>query len=816
MSSPEVERFEVTEDDLANEFYPRMGRRQTKNQAIYGMWADNDSDDERPGFGKSNRRNKDMTAPIGFVSGGFKEGDKITKNERDADNTDSDSGEEVPIPKQRKQKSGPYPGFGHKDQTKEFGGWEKYTRGIGQKLLHKMGYEQGKGLGKTHQGITTPVEAKLRKGRAAVGAYGTERTERSLRDFPVYDSEEEEEKQFKNELHQWKKKSEGQVAKKKPKYVYKTAQELIETGGKSKKSLPNRSSKVKVIDMTGKEQKVMTGYHSISQRHDRPEEDEDITMPEPSRKKAFAMPELIHNLNILVDMAEEEIIVNDRKLRYESDHIINMKHEKERVDTVCEQEEIQLQKLQKVMEIVETCEERTKPGCENPLTLPECAKIFKCLQDDFYEEYKMYDLASLSVALVFPMVKDFFKDWDPWKDPSHGVTTIKEWQYVLEDYNNKYNTSLHNMNIFQRLLWDIWLPFVRTAILKWNPRNYDPPIELLETWKPVVPSWMMENIIDQLVLPRILQEVENWNPLTDPVPLHSWLHPWLPLMGDKLEPCYPPIRHKLANALTNWHPSDSSAKVILQPWLKVFKPGHTEAFLVKHILPKLGMCMQELVINPHQQMLESWHWVMSWSDVLPIKHMVAMLERTFFPKWLQVLCTWMSNMPNYEEITKWYLGWKSLFSEEYRNYPPITEHFKKALELMNRAVSGHFQPGVKENIAYFTHTERRQMLDTPPTKPPLPPPPPPSLIKTEPDFTTARSASPSSSFASNFKGLVEKMAQENNILFMPLPGKTQEAKQVYKFGKFQVYVDRNVLFVFENEQWIPISIQKMVDKAIGT
>ena len=37
MSSPEVERFEVTEADLANEFYPRAGRRQTKNQAIYGI-----------------------------------------------------------------------------------------------------------------------------------------------------------------------------------------------------------------------------------------------------------------------------------------------------------------------------------------------------------------------------------------------------------------------------------------------------------------------------------------------------------------------------------------------------------------------------------------------------------------------------------------------------------------------------------------------------------------------------------------------------------------------------------------------------------
>ena len=35
MSSPEVERFEVTEDDLEHEFNPRR-RRQTKNQAIYG------------------------------------------------------------------------------------------------------------------------------------------------------------------------------------------------------------------------------------------------------------------------------------------------------------------------------------------------------------------------------------------------------------------------------------------------------------------------------------------------------------------------------------------------------------------------------------------------------------------------------------------------------------------------------------------------------------------------------------------------------------------------------------------------------------
>ncbi len=37
MSSPEVESFEVTEDDLLNEFNPNRRRfRQSKNKAIYG------------------------------------------------------------------------------------------------------------------------------------------------------------------------------------------------------------------------------------------------------------------------------------------------------------------------------------------------------------------------------------------------------------------------------------------------------------------------------------------------------------------------------------------------------------------------------------------------------------------------------------------------------------------------------------------------------------------------------------------------------------------------------------------------------------
>ncbi|XP_028309735.1 zinc finger CCCH-type with G patch domain-containing protein [Gouania willdenowi] len=48
-----------------------------------------------------------------------------------------------------------------------FGGWEAHTRGIGSKLMMKMGYEYGKGLGKMQEGRVEPVMAVvLPKGKS--------------------------------------------------------------------------------------------------------------------------------------------------------------------------------------------------------------------------------------------------------------------------------------------------------------------------------------------------------------------------------------------------------------------------------------------------------------------------------------------------------------------------------------------------------------------------------------------------------------------------------------------------------------------------
>ncbi|KFV77367.1 Tuftelin-interacting protein 11 [Dryobates pubescens] len=817
----EMESFEVSDWDLQNEFNPhRQRHRQTKEEATYGVWAERDSDEERPSFG--GKRSRDYSAPVNFISAGLKKSAAEDLSEEDSDEDEKPvKQEEIPkefVPKKLKTGGNFKPsqkGFvGGTKSFVDFGSWERHTKGIGQKLLQKMGYVPGRGLGKNAQGIINPIEAKQRKGKGAVGAYGSERTSQSLQDFPVVDSEEEAEEEFQKELSQWRKDPNG--GKKKPKYSYKTVEELKAKGRINKKlSAPQKElSQVKVIDMTGREQKVYYSYSQISHKHNIPDDSPQQPLGKDSKPQGFALPELEHNLQLLIDITEQEIIQNDRQLQYERDMVINLSHELEKVAEVLSHEEKAISNLSKVLEVVEECERRMQPGCENPLTLDECAKVFETLQDKYYEEYRMSDRVDLAVAIVYPLMKDYFKNWDPLKDCTYGTEIIAKWKSLLEnDQLLSHGGQDLSTDAFHRLMWEIWMPCVRTIVAQWQPRNCGAMVDFLDSWVNVVPIWMLENILDQLVFPKLQKEVESWNPLTDTVPIHSWIHPWLPLMQARLEPLYSPIRNKLANALQKWHPSDSSAKLILQPWKDVFTPGSWEAFMVKNIVPKLGMCLNELIINPHQQHMDAFYWVIDWEGMISVSSLVGLLEKHFFPKWLQVLCSWLSNSPNYEEITKWYLGWKSMFSDQVLAHPSIKDKFNEALDIMNRAVSSSVggwlvlmalpkwlaavRLGLDPALPVMRHFQCGAMQE-----------------RREAETMAQRGiGAAAGAVPMNFKDLIQTKAEEHNIVFMPVIGKRHEGKQLYTFGRIVIYIDRGVVFVQGEKTWVPTSLQSLIDMA---
>uniref|UniRef100_A0A1B6D3D3 G-patch domain-containing protein n=4 Tax=Clastoptera arizonana TaxID=38151 RepID=A0A1B6D3D3_9HEMI len=810
MSEDEVEAFEITDYDLANEFnIKRPGRGLSKNEQIYGMWADDSGDEgpsQRRGFGKSKSKSsfrKDYSAPVNFVAGGIQQAgknkEKLPLHEEDEDDekdemhrhggSSSDSSEEdepqrnfrnltvnnidgdiAGLRKKRHQ-------FNPALANKGVGDWERHTKGIGAKLLLQMGFQPGKGLGKDLQGIQAPIEATLRKGRGAIGAYGPEKNQK-VADLPKKDKKDEDKDSDK--ISQWRK-EDGTSKKKKVRYVYKSIEDVLDQSkqpGKKRREF-NELSKVKVIDMTGPEQRVLSGYHAISSVQ-KPSDQWEIR----KEKKFvnFELPELQHNLNLLVDMCEEAIVLNDKNLRYAEDQCVALESEVESLNKINLQETASISTLENVMRIVE----RLVSGTEkNSLSLKEASDLFIELQEKYYTEYCAYEIGSLASSVIRPLLKDCLAGWSPLKEPTKPITVFQQWKSILEQDPSHRLSIASTQDPFHRLLWDAWMPSIRIAVNAWQCRNCDVMIELLETWIPILPGWILDNILQQLILPRLQHDVEEWNPLTDTVPIHKWIHPWVPLLGKHLSTIiFPIIRHKLSSALVSWHPSDCSARLMLQPWVGVFSQGEMDGFLVNNIVPKLHQTLQEFVVNPHQQHLDNWNWVMEWKELLPAHIMASVLDKSFFPKWLQVLTLWLNLTPNYDQVTNWYTGWKGLMSEKLMSQPVIKEHFRSALDLMNRSVGGKVS-----QQSLQPETSRSQGM--------------------------AECLQTAAQIPQGFKDLIQKRCEERGIVWLPIPNRFREGKQIYRCGNLQVYIDRNVLFVCDSSGlWNPTSINKLMDIAV--
>lgn len=60
--------------------------------------------------------------------------------------------------------------------------------------------------------------------------------------------------------------------------------------------------------------------------------------------------------------------------------------------------------------------------------------------------------------------------------------------------------------------------------------------------------------------------------------------------------------------------------------------------------------------------------------------------------------------------------------------------------------------------------------------------------------------------------MLERRATEKGVLFMPIPNRKQDGKQVYQLGASrQLYLDRSVIFVFNGRTWVPTSMESLLD-----
>jgi tuftelin-interacting protein 11 len=312
-----------------------------------------------------------------------------------------------------------------------------------------------------------------------------------------------------------------------PQKLKKIEQMLDLNERKSKQKESNsemKTSKIKIIDMTGKEQRVMHGYESLSQMN----RQSNLA----SEKKAntnFDLPELVHNLDLLVNLTEDKILNFDKKLKHTEDVIVNMEYEEKRSKERVKIENEQLDNLKVLLAYIEECE---KTVLKQNVTIEELIELFQNLQKNYADEFIIFNLTELAIPLLVPVIKRKMNFWNPLnefdQDEKNDFNEINFCYDIFSELKSFLNETNYNLkksntqiiNPYHRIIWEAWMPPFRRIISKVNIRKYSiETVDLINRWSSLLPRWILENICEQIILPKLTNEVDQWNPLTDTIPI---------------------------------------------------------------------------------------------------------------------------------------------------------------------------------------------------------------------------------------------------------------------------------------------------------
>lgn len=269
------------------------------------------------------------------------------------------------------------------------------------------------------------------------------------------------------------------------------------------------------------------------------------------------------------------------------------------------------------------------------------------------------------------------------------------------------------------------------------------------------------------------------------------------------------VRYKFSVVLQEWHPSDASAFTVIAPWFDVWREEDYAQFITRTIVPKLLQVLRnEFAVNPQQQYILPFQWVMTWEPILPPHTLLQLLITDFFPKWFHGLHTWLSADPNFDEVSAWYLGWKQQFPPSLREHTSIKAMFNLGLDLMNQALEHKPLDAVVGKITAALSAFAAAPAGRPPTISQAAEAPPARRKPVEVDDTDGMS----------FREIIEQFAAMNNMMFAPhARARAVDGKRVFSFGTVSVYLDNQAIFAQVDEAgskvWRPISLQDLLSLA---
>ena len=141
---------------------------------------------------------------------------------------------------------------------------------------------------------------------------------------------------------------------------------------------------------------------------------------------------------------------------------------------------------------------------------------------------------------------------------------------------------------------------------QWNLYEPNNIIQFFTFWQPILPSFQRANILEQLILPKIDRAIQNHQHYN--LPLHIWLHPWLPVLEqDQIMTLWSSTRQALhRSVMAMWQQNNinisHSIMAQLNPWKDVAPDNEYQKLLNSTVGSRLiSMMKTQFEINPFQQ-----------------------------------------------------------------------------------------------------------------------------------------------------------------------------------------------------------------------
>ncbi|KAI8957619.1 TFP11-domain-containing protein [Daldinia sp. FL1419] len=655
-----------------------------------------------------------------------------------------------------------------------FGG--NKSKSFAARMMEKMGYVEGQGLGANSQGRSGIIEATLRPQGVGLGAV-KEKSEKELKEErrqarirgEVVDSDEE----GKLRREKRKKRSPGSAIgsgassprKSKPKYL------TITDIQKAAPGLQIPDAFTPILDLTGRNQKLLTSSSSL------------LT---PKGSSGTATQTEAHKLARRAQGDLAAFVEEWRSLEERKTWLITEEAQRQ-------QELIELESDFAGLDIFSSILDGVSKASRNRDWDQVISGLKKA--ESAVSTYDNDELAALAASAIHPFLRDATQGWQPLEDPRLGnfASDLSDIRGVLgltksasqnavakwrdPEIDGTHRQHIRSATPWESMIYQTIFPKLVTAISQaWDLHDATSLLDFFEKWEQLLPEFVRLQLIEQVVK-RLEGGVSNWKPRKRHENLHMWIFPWLQyLPAHHLEPrgtgLIGDVRRKFKHLLDIW---DYSKGVIpgLKQWKDVFRPTKEQdqwrPLVMHHLLPGLSRYLRvNFRVDPSDQepYLEILNGVFKWTDVISASLVGEVIVSEVFPMWHDILYKWLTSADaNYEEIGAWFEWWKDqAIPNDISSLPSVSAEFEKganiietALDLSTDAKSKLPRPPAHQPKP----RSHRQKADRGPTPTPLP-----QQITGKPEPT--------------FRGEVEDWCQENDLQFIPARKANEEGKHYFR------------------------------------